>query len=481
MNIFRKYTRKMLRKNKTRTLVTIIGIVLSMALFTAVIEGAYSGQRYMIDAEIARTGAYHGYYSDLNEEETADFTSQDKITEYATWDEVGWAESGSKNEYKPYLYIQSVSDNIEDLISIRLTEGRMPENDHEIVIPAHLLSDGGVTYSVGDEIRLEVGDRVSDDNVHLTERNSFTKGERLINTSEKMYTVVGICERLSSSVEGYSCPGYTAFTAGGGKGSLHVFFKVSNISDYYNIMNEVRTPGKGRVAEAHDDLIRLSGTFRNDLIQRTLYGFAGVLIALIVFGSISLIYNSFSISLSDRTRQFGILKSIGATRKQIGSSVLYEALLLAGISIPIGMVVGCLGMGITFRLLGENFARLINIETTARIHIVLNAPALIIAAVICLLTTLLAAWIPARRANKIPAIEAIRQSEDVKIRPREVRTSALTTKLFGFEGMMASKNFKRNKKRYRSTIISLFVSITLFIAASSFCDYLTGAVRGVSS
>ena len=102
--------------------------------------------------------------------------------------------------------------------------------------------------------------------------------------------------------------------------------------------------------------------------------------------------------------------------------------------------------------------------------------ALLAAAGIGLVTAIISAWIPAKRAVRVSPVEAIRQTKDVKLRGREVRTSRLTEKLFGFSGMLAAKNFKRNRKRYRSTVVGLFLSVTLFISASSFCAYLTDAV-----
>ena len=274
--------------------------------------------------------------------------------------------------------------------------------------------------------------------------------------------------------------GYLLLTKGPANGEVSVFFTLKNISKFFKEF--VNNQPLGVPFETHGDLLLYHGLTQNDNLMNLLYGFVIILVCLISFGSISLIYNSFAISVSERTKQFGVLKSIGATKKQIRQSVLYEAFVLAGIGIPLGLIVGCTGIGITFRCLQDDFAKLINYgDTTVKISLVLNPAALIAAAAICLITVLISAWIPAKRSAKVNAIEAIRQVDDMKIKGKEVKTSKLTEKLFGFEGMMAAKNFKRNKKRYRSTVISLFLSIVLFISATSFCSYLTGAVQGVSS
>ena len=483
MNVFHRFTRASLRQNPSRTLVTVIGIVLSMALVTAVIQGAYSGIQFLIRSEVERVGAFHGYYYNLTEGEAAQARRADNVKSSAVWQTVGWAEIGGENEYKPYLLIRSVSDNFTELVAVHLTSGRMPKNDTELLIPDHLASNGGVSYKTGDTVTLAVGRRTMD-GYELNDANPYApeSGEKLVDITEKTYTVVGTYQRFDNLVEDYGCPGYTALTGGDGQemGTESVFFTVRNVSHFYDDM------AKNAISEnwrPHDDLLRFQGAVRSENLSTFIYGFAGVLIFLIAFGSISLIYNSFAISVSERTRQFGILKSVGATKKQIRRSVLYEALLLGTIGILGGAVVGCLGIGITLWALRDAFA-MFAMDTGVQMKLVVSPLGLVIAAAVCLVTTLISAWIPARRADRVSAIDAIRQTGDVKVRSRDVKVSGLTKRLFGFEGMMASKNFKRNRKRYRATVVSLFLSVTLFIAASSFCDYLTqavGTVRGDDS
>lgn len=479
MNVFRSFTRRSLMENRSRTLVTIIGIILSMSLFTAVIEGAYSGVQYLIRAEEARNGRYHGFYYELTSEELIEAQRQDGISESSVWQTVGWAEIGSENESKPYLLIKSIDDHFTDLVSINLVSGRMPENEGEILIPDHLAVNGNVRLSLEDTLNLAVGQRVSDGYV-MGEHNPYTPGEPevIANAVLKNYTVVGFYSRLVFDIEDYSCPGYTALTVGEAGGEYGCFFRLDKPGKFYDFMEQNGIQGKWR---AHRDLLIFSGSLRDSGLVQVLYGFVAVLVFLISFGSISLIYNSFSISISDRTRQFGILKSVGATRRQIRSTVLYEAAILSLAAIPIGLIVGCAGIGITLWCLRDSFAFLLDGDLDIQMRLVISPAGLIAAVLCCLITTLASAWIPARRAIKLSAIDAIRQSKDVKLRKRDVRVSWLTKKLFGFEGMLAAKNFGRNRRQYRATIISLFLSVVLFISASSFCSYLTSAVTDVSS
>lgn len=477
MNVFHRYTRQALRENRSRTWVTIVGIILSVALFTAVTEGAYSGVRYLIGAAEYTVGRFHGCYQNLTEQQATQLSRDEKeITEQSAWQLVGWGQVGADNAYKPYLRIMSMDPDLPDLLSIRLTQGRLPEKAGEILLPEHLWSNGSVRHALGDTMELELGHRTLDGE-ELTADDPYTKGETLTDTTSHTYTVVGFYQRLDMTTEPFSCPGYTALTCQEQGYQTDEFFRVAHPSRFYSYMEGNAEKYPGLAWYSNSDLLNYYGATTFFSVNRMIYSFAVILLLMISFGSVSLIYNSFSISVAERTRQFGILKSIGATRKQIRDSVLYEALVLCAVGIPLGLLVGCLGIGITLYCLRDSFGFLMGESGNAlQMHFVLNGWALLAAAGIGLVTAIISAWVPAKRAVRVSPVEAIRQTKDVKLRGREVRTSRLTEKLFGFSGMLAAKNFKRNRKRYRSTVVGLFLSVTLFISASSFCAYLTDAV-----
>lgn len=486
MNIFHKFTWRSLRKNRVRSIVTVVGIMLSMAMFTAVIEAAYSGLAFLLRAEEKQTGSYHAYFGSMDAEGVEKLRSADGVSKVVTWQQVGWANVGSSNKYKPYLLIESVDSDFCDLVSVNMIDGRMPQNGSEIAIPTHLKSNGDVDWKIGDTVTLDVGRRVTDGTVPAEENralvcestdDSFTVFDSVTDTVEKSYTVVGIFERLSTNIEVFDCPGYTALTFGGGTGAYRAFFTLDHPYKLDRLAVSGEIPGE---LTQHTNLLIYYGVSSNSGIVSVLYGMVAILVLMIFCGSVSLIYNSFSISVSERTRQFGMLKSIGATRRQIRGTVIYEALVLCAVGIPLGMLAGCAGIGITLWCLRDSFGFLLRSGENVGMYLVITPWGLLAAALICLVTALVSAWIPARRAMRLSPIDALRQSDDIKLSRRSVRTSRLAQKIFGFEGMISAKNFARNRRRCRSTIISLFLSVTLFISASSFCSYMTGMVNGIS-
>ncbi|SDM42284.1 ABC transporter permease [Lachnospira pectinoschiza] len=480
MSIFRKYTRESLKKNRTRTLVTIIGIILSMTLFTAVIEGANSGIVYMRDMVKEIEGSYHGFVSNLDQEQLEKLKNNSDIDKVAYLEDQGVAKFDSENPDKPYIRIAGMSENLENLASVGLKQGRMPENENEIIIPDNILTNGGMEFSEGEEIELSLGTREVDGeiiNPDMAIRENVE--ETLINTVSKKYKIVGVYNRLSYELDSRESASYLALTVDNKTNiyeNVNAFFTVKKLSDYDKVASKLKTDLGVDAVYSHRDLLGLYGALGGSAIADTIKGFAGFLLVLIVVGSVSLIYNSFAISVSERTKRIGILKSVGATKKQIRACIRYEASVLSLIAIPIGIIIGCLGMGITLYFLRDNFSATSYEYAKTQIKLAISPLGLLLAAIICYITTLIAAWIPARRAIKITALDAIRQTTDIKVSPKQLKTSKLTLKLFGFEAMMAKKNFKRNKKKYNFTIISIAASIILFITTSSFCAYADRAI-----
>lgn len=489
MNAFNKVTLESLKKNRTRTVVTIIGIMLSAAMICASTTFVSSMQNFVLRCEIYSSGDWHGAVYDAAYKDYEDIRDSGKVSSAAYAQVLGYAKIGSANEYKPYLYVLGgdVASGYFETMPMHLILGTLPKDPTEIILPEHLTSNGKVNYTLGDTVTLEVGDRTLDGKrlgqdtpVYAYDSETHTEvmsGERLENTEPRTYTVVGIYER--PAFEDYAAPGYTALTAADTKSAeqspIHCYFKLHKPAGVYDFMKEMGYTQEYRYAY-NTKVLLYSGTAPFDSFLTAFYSLAAIIIALIVFGSVSLIYNAFSISVSERTRQFGLLSSVGATKKQLRRMVLFEALSVSAVGIPLGILVGIGGIGITLLLIGDKFSSIVRADIPMRICV--SWQAVVIAAVIALVTVLISAWIPSKRATRVSAVEAIRQSMDIKVSGRPVRTSKLAYKLFGLPGVLAGKHYKRNRKKYRTTVVSLFMSIVLFVSAAAFTDYMTESAEG---
>ena len=480
MNVFNKVTLQSLKKNKTRTIVTIIGIILSAAMICAVTTFASSFMNYAKENTIYTDGNWHGYQRDTDFQTYKDIWNTGKVEEAVYLQQLGYAYAdGCENEFKPYIYVLGAGKDVEEVLPIHIISGKYPTSSTEIMLPEHLYTNGGVKYNLGDTITLELGQRMldgypmsQDSPCYIYEQgNEVFNGEVLDVKETRTYKVVGFYERLSWRIETFEAPGYTALTLSDKETytpyKYDVYFRMENPKDTFDFMKEMKLTG-----DYNSDLLMYSGTFAVNAFTTMLYSLAAIVIGLIMFGSVALIYNAFSISVSERTKQFGLLSSIGATKKQLKRMVFFEALSVSAIGIPIGVIAGIGGIGVTLMLLGDKFK---SMGFGVDMKLSVSPAAIIIAVVVALITVLISAWIPSKRATKVSAVEAIRQNMDVK-NTKPVKTSKLTYKLFGLSGMLANKHYKRNKKKYRTTVLSLFMSIVLFVSASAFTDYLMETV-----
>lgn len=198
-----------------------------------------------------------------------------------------------------------------------------------------------------------------------------------------------------------------------------------------------------------------------------------ILSLIIVSMSVIVISNAFRVSAGERRSQFGILKSIGATKKQIESTVIYESIFLSFIGIPLGIILGLILAFLGIRVANiyiEEINSLVNImmsEFTINLNFIVSWKAILSAMVVSFITILISAWIPARKASKTTAIDSIRKSEDIKIRKNNISVNPLIGRVFKFEGVLAAKNMKRNKRNLRASIISIVIGVVLFINISS--------------
>ncbi len=468
MNIFHKVALQGLIKSRTRTLVTIVGVVLSAVMITAVATFAVSLQNYMLSGAVAKYGNWHIEIPDTNSSFILKQEEDKRVENAITLQNIGYATlEGGKNPAKPYLFISGWSKQALDTLPIKLLSGRLPENSNEVVIPAHIASNGGVKISLGDTLTLPVGSRMKGDQ-KLSQHDTYSSGDEiLVTVSERTYTVVGICQR--PAIEEYSAPGYTLITTEDtvASDSLAVFVTLKNPYQIHSYANSIS--GSYRYV-LNDNVLRFMGLSGEKIITTLLYSIGGILISLVMLGSVFLIYNSFNISLNERTHQFGILMSVGATEKQLRNSVLFEGFCIGIIGIPIGILVGIPSIKLVLTLVAKNFANVMydNVPLT----LVVSVPALVAAAVISMITILISAYIPARKAASTPVMECIRKSNEVKVDAQSIRTSTFTEHLYGLEKILALKNFKRNRRRYRSIILSLTLSVVLFVSANSFGTYL---------
>ena len=508
MNLLKKLTIKNLKLNKKRTIVTIIGIMLSVALITAVATMYASGLKSLIVYEKYVKGDFHVEFMDVPSDDVKTIKNNNGVENVYLTQEIGYAPlKDSKNSGKPYAYVMGFDKGALENLSIRLTSGRLPQNEDEIIIPTHLKTNGRMDIENNKEITLEVGERVSG-TYKLNQYVGYdADNEKIINTKQKTYKIVGVYERSATNIEPYIAPGYTFISYiddNNFTGNVNVYAKYNKVGSKNHI--KVTADIIGVNAEFLDKFYYGSYDNEEELINireeldkaRYEIDINGYLIALetdpisnsgignlgyvvivvciiIVFTSVFCIKNSFDISITEKIKQYGMLRSIGATKKQIKNNVFYEATILGLIGIPLGLLLGFIASYILIIVCNI----LLKDSLTDGLNMVLSYSVIsyIVAILLGIITIYLSALKSARKASKISPIDSIRNSANIKLNSKKLKVPKIINKIFGVGGEISYKNIKRNKKSYRTTIVSLTISVLVFISLTYFMNTFMNEIK----
>lgn len=485
MNIVNKLTVRQLKENKRRTLVTIIGVIISVMMVTAVSTLVVSFMDLMQRQAITTDGEWHVLFKDVNPSQLKTIAADEDTHTLGVSRNRGYAllEEGD-NANKPYLYIKEYNEQGFKQFPIELSSGQLPQADNEIVISEEIATNAKVVYKIGDTLTLDIGERIRTEardapalrQMDPLETDKGEIAETIEHTEARSYKVVGFIKQPTWEPTG---PGYTVIS--------YVDESTLGANDIVNatvVLNEVK---KSLFTHAQDlanqnnigsesiefnhNLLRYYGVSNNDKLSNTILSLSLVIMGIIIVGSVSLIYNAFAISVSERSRHLGMLSSVGATARQKRNSVFFEGMVIGLISIPIGIILGLVVIGIMFLFINPMIHQGV-FGITEELTITITPGSILIACAVSILTLFISTYLPARRASRISAIDAIRQTSDVKLTNKTVKTSKLVSKIFGIEADIGLKNLKRNKRRYQATVFSLVISIVLFLSMSYFTDNL---------
>lgn len=502
MQILNRLTIRNLKLNKRRTIVTIIGIILATALLTAVATMAVSLKESVTLRAKKVDGDFHLLLYDMTDKEKESVINNRQVESYYETHEVGYGVlDGCVNDSKPYVYIEALDSDTFEKAEINVTSGRLPEDDSEIVISSHIKTNGGVKYNLGDKITFDIGDRTYNGK-KLYQNDTYREDEQLEAKQTKTYKVVGICDRLPYGEEPRTAPGYSVITLANkadtslNKSDIYLRFNKKALKDRYDLTADILGVDKtlfnklnsGKLEDKEIQTLKSqldkthSYYINNSLIKYEafydssvafVYNMAAVVMVIIIITSAVCISNSFAISINQKTKQYGMLASIGATPRQIRKNVFFEAAFMG----VIGIVAG-IGGGLSASYILVVLSNKMLIDTFEMS--IVYAPSLLgvlLSIVLAIVTIVLSALVPAIRASRMSPIMAINHSEDIKIKSKSLKTPKLIGKVWGEGGVLAYKNMKRNKRKYRVITISIALSVSTFIALYGFMSLLTESVN----
>ncbi|MGO5175483.1 FtsX-like permease family protein [Ruminococcus sp. LCP21S3_E8] len=491
MNIVRKLTLRHLKENKGRTVVTILGIIVAVAMITAVFVGMSSllnvtGQMMKYD-----TGDYEfqAYVNDSSIEKLKKDSRVKTVgigvnSENTNNHREVCSPAGHDSSIYTTTYVAGDENYFKQFI-VSKYEGTLPKNENEIAVDKSyfdLVNDdtnSEIHWKVGDKVKLDYGNYYNKKEDYETSIND--DGTKYRKAGSKYVTVTAILD--------YNSPTPMIITGWDKNCTVDikpVYVKLKEVG--FNTRNKIKSIAKDcgidkYSFEYNGEYILSQGDLTFIDQYKDMIPLIGAILAIIIVASVMLIYNAFSMSLTSRIRYLGMLASVGATRKQKRNSVYFEGAFLGLIAIPLGIFFGIIGIDITLNVVLNRLitSGALGYIKEGMITSILSVPAWSIISIIVfsIITIFISAYIPAKKSSKISPIDAIRQNDTIKLKAKSLKSSKLIRKIFGYEGEIANKNLKRNGKKSRLIIISLTISIVLFITVNYFCSMFTTQVDGL--
>ncbi|MBZ9608772.1 FtsX-like permease family protein [Clostridium estertheticum] len=429
---YKQLTGKYLKKNKKRTALTIIGIMLSVALISTI--GLYFKGMQDVQIQNAKNsgGSFHLAFQKTDEKLISKIVNNPKVSRFGLYT----ISEKIKINDKLDVNIITATDKALELLPYKAKIGRLPEKENEVAMEKWILPSIDKNAKVGNKIKV----------------------------SNKEYTLVGILEdNLNTQLDGN---GLILFKNNNiNKQNAQLLVEISSKTNLKTAVNELKQLGEKDTVTENSYLLQMQGAGEGGSNLSGLYVTLAIIIGIVLISTIAVIYNSFQISVVERIKQFGLLRAVGTTPIQIRKIVLREATILAVIAIPLGLIcsiIAIYGISIAFKL--------IDVDSVMIMKISISPMVLCISAAVGLIAIYISALVPAYFAGRISPLNAISGRTSITKEKIKRRKNRVIQRIFGFEGALAAKNIKRNRKRYRITVFSIVISVVLFVTFKSFMD-----------
>jgi len=429
-----------LKDNKKRTILTIIGIILSVALITSICTFIVTVQNSMLENTKKTIGAFHIAITNVSEDEINKIETNPKVNSIgvmASEDAVPFIKN--KNIQLNYL-----NEAAFKLMNVNLEEGQLPKKDNEIVIERWILRYFNEEIKVGDVVKIQ--DETG---------------------NERSYILSGIAkDDWKNQSEGIS-KAYLIKNSSVIKENSTVLVEINEKDDKQEVISEISNlvSGKSKVNQ-NKDLLRLTGESSNGELNRSIYSVVFIVIGIVVLATVVVIYNAFHISIAERMKQFGLLRAIGTTKKQIMTLVIREASIMILIGIPLGLFFGI----VSVYCIVFTFSKISGFGDFSNLKVVISPLALLISGGVGAVTIYFSAYLPARSAGKISPLIAISGQSLIK-KEKKNKSGKFLGRFLKIDTAIALKNVKRNKRRFYVTVLSMAISVTLFVAFTSFAKF----------
>lgn len=472
MNIVNKLTLRHLKENKGRTLVTTFGIIVSVAMITAVFVAMASFLQLFADVSVVSDGNYAAELSDVKLSSLSELYKNERIETVGLCDEnyKQFKIDNGKSDRLATGSIGACDDGYFKMFIQADYDGTLPKTSDEIAVQSDFIEKNELDWQVGDIVSIPCGIRtMRDKDGEFDVTGAYSKGEKFVRQEVKQYRITAILHQNNPTSD-FALLTYSDDL----KANSTVAFQLKTLnSKSLDVVNSIIDKANPGTSTVNNELLYSELSFSSDSFVAKIFPLVAILLIIIMVASVFLIYNAFAMSLSEKVKYLGMLSSVGATKRQKRLSIYYEGFILALFGIPLGIGAGVAGIGITLKALGKKIiaSSMINgiTEQNVSMKVVFPIWAVLIVLGLSIITIFISCSIPAKKASKISTISAIRQSDEIKVKAKTLKCPKYIKAIFGYEGELAYKNLKRNGRKARVITVSIALSIVLFLSCNYFC------------
>ena len=484
MNIVNKLTLRHLKENKGRTLVTTFGIIVSVAMITAVFVAMASFLQLFADVSVVSDGNYAAQLNDVKLSSLSELYKDERIETVGLCDEnyKQFKIDNGKSDRLATGSIGACDDGYFKMFIQADYDGTLPKTSDEIAVQSDFIENNELDWQVGDVVSIPCGIRtMTDKDGEFDVTGAYSKGEKFVRQEVKQYRITAILHENNPTSE-FALLTYSDDL----KANPTVAFQLKSLnSKSLDVVNSIIDKANPGASTVNNELLYSKLSYSSDSFMAMILPLVVILLAIIMVASVVLIYNAFAMSLSEKVKYLGMLSSVGATKRQKRLSIYYEGFILALFGIPLGIGAGVAGIGITLKALGKKIiaSAMLNgvTEQNVSMKVVFPIWAVLIVLGLSIITILVSCSIPAKKASKISTISAIRQSDEIKVKAKTLKCPKYIKAIFGYEGELAYKNLKRNGRKARVITVSIALSIVLFLSCNYFCDIFANETVGQDS
>ena len=430
-----KIAKSNLKQNKSKSILIIITIILSTLMLSSIGIYIVDAGAYQKENTIKYSGNYQGILANVDEKQADILSNHADVELTGEMNGVGV----EKLEDDSNISLAYMNEDALKLNSFEFIKGKLPSKENEIVLDSGALKALGYkNKDLGEKIKISYDDYKSDKKI---EKEFIISG--ILKTSEiseagKYYYAI-ISESYMRNTRDMSQEDFNIYVKFNDKSNLSIEQAKEKLD---KIANDI---GLDTINTAVNE--NYINALKPDM--ETIMG--GVFVGLvIVLSSILVIYNIFYISIVTKVQEFGKLRAIGATKKQIKNIVFKEGFILAGIAIPIGIILGYVLANIIIKSFMD-----IDVKSS-------RLPVILSVVVISFISVVLSLLKPMKVASKVSIVDAVRYTGN-KISNKSKRKGYKNINL----KRLSHANLERNKKRTYMTLASLILSGTIFITVST--------------